>query len=139
MHDRSHPRQAEIDAECDRLLSELIEHGHIFAASWITRSLTGDETVESVLNGHSERLALAFNFIQRPIPERIQITKNLRICGDCREYSPLHVIVSFQGSFVCLDAAIKLISLFRKKVIIVRDANRIHHFSNGKCSCQDYF
>lgn len=46
-----------------------------------------DETVESVLNGHSERLALAFNFIHDPIPSPIQITKNLRICGDCRKIS----------------------------------------------------
>jgi hypothetical protein len=44
-----------------------------------------DETVQSILNGHSERLAIALNLIQRPIPSRIQIVNNLRICGDCRE------------------------------------------------------
>ena len=77
----------QIDAELELLLKELIEHGHVFDSSWITRPLVGNESVESVLNGHSERLALAFNFIQRPIPRRIQITKNLRICGDCRECS----------------------------------------------------
>jgi hypothetical protein len=66
-------------------LKELIEHGHKFDARWITRPLMSDETVESVLNSHSERIALAFNFIQNPVPSEIQITKNLRICGDCRE------------------------------------------------------
>ena len=95
------------------------------------------ESIESVLNGHSERLALAFNFIQRPIPTRIQITKNLRICGDCREclgrsLRPLTLILR-------LDAAIKLISLFRQQEIVIRDTNRIHHFSSGQCSCNDYF
>ncbi|UJR23867.1 hypothetical protein I4U23_026839 [Adineta vaga] len=120
VQDRSHPRTSELYDELDRLEKELIEHGHKFDASWITRPLVADETVESVLNSHSERLALAFNFIQRPVPSRIQIVKNLRICGDCH-------------------GAIKLISKIRRCEIIVRDANRIHHFSDGKCSCNDHF
>ncbi|CAF1551535.1 unnamed protein product, partial [Adineta ricciae] len=53
-------------------------------------------------------------------PPRIQIVKNLRICGDCH-------------------AAIKLISRIRRCEIVIRDANRIHHFSDGKCSCNDHF
>ncbi|UJR24047.1 hypothetical protein I4U23_027012 [Adineta vaga] len=118
--DRFHPRTSELYDELDRLEKELIEHGHKFDASWITRPLMPDETVESVLNSHSERLALAYNFIQRPVPSRIQIVKNLRICGDCH-------------------GAIKLISQFRRCEIIVRDANRIHRFSDGKCSCNDHF
>ena len=44
-----------------------------------------DETEESMLSGHSERLAIAFNLIQHPIPTRIQIMQNLRVCGDCRK------------------------------------------------------
>ncbi|CAF1215326.1 unnamed protein product, partial [Didymodactylos carnosus] len=82
-HDRSHPNSTEIYAELDRLTNELIEHGHKHDASWITRPLMNDETVESVLCGHSERLAIAFNFIQRPMPSRVQVVKNLRVCGDC--------------------------------------------------------
>jgi len=66
--------------------SELIANGHQYDSRWITRQLRNDETIESVLCGHSEKLALAFNFIQHPIPDVIQITKNLRICGDCRKY-----------------------------------------------------
>ena len=49
------------------------------------RPLMEDETAQSILCGHSERLAIAFNLIQRPVPSRIQVTKNLRVCGDCRE------------------------------------------------------
>ena len=75
----------------------MIEHGHRFDRSWITRPLMVDETVESVLNGHSERLALAFNFIHQPVPSPIQITKNLRICGDCRKENFLSLT-----SFSCL-------------------------------------
>ncbi|CAF1236736.1 unnamed protein product [Adineta ricciae] len=118
--DRSHPRTKEIYDELGRIESELIEHGHKFDSSWITRPMMPDETVESILNSHSERLALAYNFIQQPIPSRIQIVKNLRICDDCHN-------------------AIKLISQIRNCQIIVRDANRIHHFADGKCSCNDHF
>ncbi|CAF5182210.1 unnamed protein product, partial [Rotaria magnacalcarata] len=76
---------------------------------------------ESVLCGHSEKLAIAFNFIQHSRPSSMQITKNLRVCGDCHR-------------------ATKLIAKIRQCDIIVRDANRIHHFhTNGQCSCQDHF
>jgi hypothetical protein len=64
---------------------ELIEHGHQYDSSWITRPLCGDETVASVLCGHSEKIAMALNFVENPNTSRIQLTKNLRICGDCRK------------------------------------------------------
>jgi hypothetical protein len=85
-HDRSHPRSDEIYAELDRLSSELKQHGHEFDSSWVTRSLQDGESVESALCGHSEKLAIAFNLIQQPSPTFIQVTKNLRVCGDCRMY-----------------------------------------------------
>ena len=62
-HDRSHPRSEEIYQELDRLTKELIKHGYKHDESWITRELHIDETVESALCGHSERLAIAFNLI----------------------------------------------------------------------------
>ncbi|CAF1270060.1 unnamed protein product [Adineta steineri] len=83
-HDQSHPRSKEIYAEAQRISSELIKYGHVHDASWITRPLREHETVESVLCSHSERLAIAFNFIEGRKPSFIQITKNLRVCGDCR-------------------------------------------------------
>ncbi|CAF3771817.1 unnamed protein product [Rotaria sp. Silwood1] len=120
-HDHSHPRSKEIHAEADLIQRELIEDGYKCDSSWVTREMQEEETIESVLCGHSERLAIAFNFIQRPIPEFIQITKNLRVCGDCHETT-------------------KRIARIREREIIVRDANRIHHFyKNGQCSCQDHF
>lgn len=83
-HDRSHPLSNAIDLELEQVTKKLIDHGHVFDRSWITRALENDETVQSVLCGHSERLAIGFNLIQRPIPRRIQIVEDLRICGDCR-------------------------------------------------------
>lgn len=84
-HDRSHPQSDEIYAELGRLSHEIKAHGHEYDSTWITRPLQHDETIESVLCGHSEKLALAFNFIANRRPSFIQITKNLRVCGDCRK------------------------------------------------------
>ncbi|CAF4823605.1 unnamed protein product [Rotaria socialis] len=86
-HDRSYSRSKEIYAEAERISSELIKHGHNYDSSWITRPLHENETTKSVLCAHSERLAIAFNFIQETKPSFIQITKNLSVCGDCRKLS----------------------------------------------------
>ena len=137
-HDRSHPQSDEIYREVDSLTKELIQFGHQFDSRWITRALGNDETIQSVLSGHSERLAIAFNFIQKTIPSPIQITKNLRICGDCRKFRIFQL--KNDVIIVNVDAAIKLIAQIRQHEIIARDANRIHHFHrNGQCSCGDYF
>ncbi|CAF3371283.1 unnamed protein product, partial [Rotaria socialis] len=96
-------------------------NGEIVDSGCITRRLNDGETVESILMGHSEKIAIAFNFIQEPIPEFIQVRNNLRVCFDCH-------------------AATKLLAKIRQRDIIIRDANRIHHFQrNGHCSCLDHF
>ncbi len=84
-HDKSHPDSNKISEELNRLNEELISHGYVPDSSWITRPIGNDETVQSILNGHSERLAIGLNLIQKPIPSPIQVVKNLRICGDCRQ------------------------------------------------------
>ncbi|CAF0981598.1 unnamed protein product [Adineta steineri] len=120
-HDSSHPRSREIYNEIEKISKELTLYGHKYDSSCIIRPLNENESVESVLCGHSERLAIAWNFVANPNISRIQITKNLRVCDDCHEST-------------------KLIALIRQCEIIVRDASRIHHFhKNGKCSCNDYF
>jgi len=79
-----------------------------------------EEEKEHHICSHSEKLALAFASINTPPGTTIRITKNLRVCPDC------HV-------------ATKLISKIEGRDIIVRDANRFHHFQNGQCSCNDYW
>lgn len=69
---------------------------------------------------HSERLALAFALIRTPPGSPIRIIKNLRICVDCH-------------------TAIKSISKFVHREIVIRDINRFHHFQDGFCSCHDYW
>ncbi|CAF1587481.1 unnamed protein product [Adineta ricciae] len=120
-HDRSHKQSNQIYAELERLTNELKEHGYQCDASWISRPMMNDETGESVLSGHSERLAIAYNLIQRPIPKRIQIMENLRVCGDCHTFT-------------------KWVAQVRQCTIIICDANRTHHFHpDGHCSCGDFF
>ncbi|CAF0718756.1 unnamed protein product [Adineta ricciae] len=120
-HDASHSRSDEIYREVQKISEELAAHGHEYDSSWTTRTMTEDESVASILCGHSERLAMAWNFVVNPHTKRIQITKNLRVCGDCHR-------------------ATKLIATIRQCEIVVRNANRIHHFQkNGQCSCNDYF
>ncbi|KAF5782411.1 putative tetratricopeptide-like helical domain superfamily, DYW domain-containing protein [Helianthus annuus] len=72
-----------------------------------------------MLNGHSERLAIAYGLLKtQGMP--IYITKNLRVCDDCHTFS-------------------KLVSKYYDREIIVRDANRFHHFGFGVCSCKDFW
>jgi hypothetical protein len=79
-----------------------------------------DQAREAKLQYHSEKIALAFALIQVPEGATIRIMKNIRICGDCH-------------------SAFKYISKVYGREIVVRDTNIFHHFSNGSCSCGDYW
>ena len=79
-----------------------------------------DEQKEDHIWKHSERLALAYGLINTPEGSDLQIFKNLRVCGDCH-------------------SAFKFISNIVKRKIILKDPFRFHHFSDGKCSCGDYW
>lgn len=88
-HDESNSYFNEIKDEIKRLQDELTTDGYQAEAAWITRDISPDITAESVLCEHSERLAIAFNFVRRDKPKQIQIINNLRVCGDCRKYMRL--------------------------------------------------
>jgi hypothetical protein len=75
---------------------------------------------ELSLCSHSEKLAIAYGLICTPSSKPVRVYKNLRVCSDCH-------------------TATKLISKVTKKEIVVRDANRFHHFKDGFCSCKDYW
>ncbi|CAF1267794.1 unnamed protein product, partial [Didymodactylos carnosus] len=120
-HDRRHPLTNKIYEELVKMTKELKQDGYECDKRWVTRAAETGESIESVLCGHSERLALAFNFISSPTsPKMIQITENLRICGDCHDVT-------------------RRISKIRHCEIIVRDKNRIYHFKDGYCSCREHF
>lgn len=117
--DHSHPRWEEINGLLEILRSEVEALGHVADTSCVLRNV--DEKMKvKLLWCHSERLAIAFGLIRTPAGSVIRITKNLRVCSDCHSVS-------------------KHISKIVKREIIVRDANRFHHFIDGHCSCGDYW
>ncbi|XP_017976251.1 PREDICTED: pentatricopeptide repeat-containing protein At3g12770 [Theobroma cacao] len=117
--DESHPNRVEISQILENLRLELEASGYVPDTSCVLRDV--DEPMKiRLLWRHSERLAIAFGLLSTPAGSLIRITKNLRVCIDC------HI-------------ATKYISKVVKREIIVRDANRFHHFVDGKCSCNDYW
>ncbi|XP_057857503.2 putative pentatricopeptide repeat-containing protein At3g13770, mitochondrial [Cryptomeria japonica] len=117
--DRSHLQSEEIYALLERLTQEMQAAGHIPENIFFLYD-TDKEEKDPAINYHSEKLAIAFGLISTTPGTTIRVMKNLRMCGDC------HV-------------ATKFISKFVSREIVVRDANRFHHFRDGMCSCGDYW
>ncbi|CAK7341869.1 unnamed protein product [Dovyalis caffra] len=117
--DSSHPRSKEIYEMLKSLSQKLESAGYVPDTNSVLHDV--DEEVKlGILYAHSEKLAIAFGLIATPEGTAIGITKNLRVCGDCHTFC-------------------KLVSAITHRDIIVRDANRFHHFKEGTCSCRDYW
>eukprot|EP01018_Ginkgo_biloba_P016413 Gb_16508 [translate_table: standard] len=117
--DRSHPQTEQIFATIEKLARQMKEVGYVPEANLVFHDME-EKQKELILSRHSERLAIAFGLISTPSGALIRIIKNLRVCIDCHN-------------------AIKFISKIVDREIVVRDANRFHHFKNGLCSCGDYW
>eukprot|EP01018_Ginkgo_biloba_P025502 Gb_26010 [translate_table: standard] len=117
--DRSHPQTEEIYATLEELAGKMKETGYVPDTNFVLHDVH-EEHKENSLCYHSEKLAIAFGLINIPPGLPIRIIKNLRVCGDCH-------------------TAIKFISKIVQREMVVRDANRFHHFEDGLCSCGDYW
>ncbi|OVA03459.1 Pentatricopeptide repeat [Macleaya cordata] len=118
--DRSHPQTEEIYLKLNQITERLKrEGGYVPETKYVLHDIQEDEKIK-MLYGHSERLAIAFGLIQTSPGTPIRITKNLRVCGDCHVFT-------------------KLVSKLFERQIVVRDANRFHHFEGGVCSCGDFW
>lgn len=117
--DTSHATSDGIYAELTELAKELRAAGYVPTTEYVLFDIEEEEK-EHFLGCHSEKLALAFGLITTKPNSAIRIVKNLRVCGDCH-------------------TAIKLISKITRRVVVVRDTNRFHHFIDGSCSCGDYW
>jgi hypothetical protein len=117
--DDAHPRAQEIYKMWDEISMKIRKEGYVPDMDYVLLHVD-DQEREANLQYHSEKIALAFALIQMPEGATIRIMKNIRICGDCH-------------------SAFKYISKVYKREIVVRDTNRFHHFSNGSCSCGDYW
>lgn len=117
--DKSHPRSKEIFEMMEELERKLKKVGFLPHTDSILHDL-GSEEKEVLLRNHSERIAMAYGLICTSPGTTLRITKNLRACVNCH-------------------SATKLISKVVDREIIVRDANRFHHFKDGFCTCGDYW
>ncbi|XP_057813126.2 pentatricopeptide repeat-containing protein At3g24000, mitochondrial [Cryptomeria japonica] len=117
--DRSHPQTHEIYAELEKLSWEMRVAGYIPDTKPVLKDVEEEEKI-SLLCHHSEKLAIAFGLLNTTPRTTIRVVKNLRVCGDCH-------------------TATKFISKIVAREIVMRDANRFHHFKHGQCSCGDYW
>ncbi|XP_057873036.2 pentatricopeptide repeat-containing protein At3g24000, mitochondrial-like [Cryptomeria japonica] len=117
--DRSHPQTQEIYAMLEKLALEMKAAGYCPDSRHLLNDVEEEEK-ELFLCHHSEKLAIAFGLLNTPLGTTIRIVKNLRVCTDC------HTATKFISKIVARD-------------IVVRDANRFHHFKQGQCSCGDYW
>ncbi|KAB5552766.1 hypothetical protein DKX38_010077 [Salix brachista] len=117
--DQSHPQSKAIYAELDKLTGKMTEAGFQTETTTVLHDLEEEEK-ELTMKVHSEKLAIAFGLISTEPGAEIRIIKNLRVCLDCHNWT-------------------KFLSKITERVIVVRDANRFHHFKDGVCSCGDYW
>ncbi|KAM6544617.1 hypothetical protein CsatB_025353 [Cannabis sativa] len=113
------PIRDEIFGLLKELDEEMRRRGYIPDTNSVLHDMEQQEK-ERQLFSHSERLAVAFGLLKAVPGTVIRVVKNLRVCGDC------HTVLKFISSIV-------------EREIVVRDANRYHHFKDGICSCNDFW
>lgn len=116
--DKSHPKTIEIYTKLDELMKEIGKLGYTRAGKCLLPDVEVEEQRGS--GCHSEKLAIAFGLISTPRSSLLQVVQGHRVCDDCH-------------------GVIKMIATVTKREIVLRDANRFHHFRNGACSCGDYW
>ena len=115
----AHPEHAIILKMLEKLDGLLMESGYSADGSFVLHDVDEEQKTHS-LRYHSERQAVAYGLLKVPEGMPIRVMKNLRVCGDCH-------------------SAIKLIAKITSREIVLRDANRFHHFNDGFCSFKDYW
>ncbi|KAK6240300.1 hypothetical protein SCA6_005689 [Theobroma cacao] len=117
--DASHAQSGQLHKFLETLSEKMRKEGYVPDTSCVLHNVDEEEK-ETLLCGHSEKLAIAYGLLNYPPGTTIRVAKNLRVCNDCHE-------------------ATKYISRITDREIILRDVRRFHHFRNGRCSCGDYW
>ncbi len=117
--DQIHPQMIKISAELKRLSGLMHDAGYVPDTKFVLHDMEEEENVFHLCH-QSEKLAIAFGLMSTDPGTPLRIVKNLQVCEDCH-------------------TSTKFISKIVKRKIIVRDANRFHHFENGVRSCRDYW
>ncbi|MQL85396.1 hypothetical protein Taro_017916 [Colocasia esculenta] len=117
--DKSHPQMPQILERVEELDARMRRLGYLPSTEVVLQDVE-EQDKEVMLCGHSEKLAVALGLLSTSPGTPLRVIKNLRICGDC------HTVMKF-------------VSRFEGREISVRDTNRFHHFTDGVCSCGDYW
>ncbi|CAA6666859.1 unnamed protein product [Spirodela intermedia] len=117
--DQAHPRKGEVYGLLASLRKRMEAAGYVPDTDFVLHDVD-EETKGELLYAHSEKLAIAYGLLAAAEGTTIRVVKNLRVCGDCHAFC-------------------KLLSAVAERAIVVRDANRFHHFEEGSCSCGDYW
>ncbi|URD99693.1 PPR repeat [Musa troglodytarum] len=86
--DKEHKDSVEIHKTLEMVIMRLTEAGYSPDVSAVLHDI-GDEEKVHVIKEHSERLAIAFGLMVVERSRPIRIVKNLRVCGDCHEFSKM--------------------------------------------------
>uniref|UniRef100_A0A1D1ZCE4 Pentatricopeptide repeat-containing protein At1g25360 n=1 Tax=Anthurium amnicola TaxID=1678845 RepID=A0A1D1ZCE4_9ARAE len=119
VNDTAHPDVREVYNFLEMVGAKMRKLGYVPDTKFALHDVDSEKK-EYVLSTHSEKLAVAFGLLKLPPGATVRVFKNLRICGDCH-------------------TAIMFISKVVEREVVVRDGKRFHHFSDGVCSCSNYW
>jgi len=114
---KDHHQIVEIHAELKRLSGLTHDAGYVADTNFVLQ----EEEKVSHLCHHSEKLTIAFEFINTVPGTPLCIVKNLNL------------------RFVMIAKLLQSSSKIVGRAIMVRDANHFHHIENGICSCMGYW
>lgn len=114
---KPHPDEGEIYYNLYKLVSAIKELGYVPDTNCVHQKIDEEEK-EKILLAHTEKLAITYGLMKSKSFVPIRVIKNARMCSDCH-------------------TSAKYISLLKRREIYVKDGARFHHFSNGKCSCNE--
>nr|UPT48443.1 pentatricopeptide repeat protein AaPPR82 [Agave angustifolia]UPT49265.1 pentatricopeptide repeat protein AaPPR83 [Agave angustifolia] len=118
--DKSHPQSDEVYEMLYQMEWQLRFEGYRPDTTQVLLHNADEEEKLQVLNGHSQKLAIAFGLLNTGQGDSLRVITNLRMSSECHTYTGL-------------------ISKIFEREIVVRDRNRFHHFRRGVCSCRDYW
>ncbi|KAL6133518.1 hypothetical protein ACLB2K_065753 [Fragaria x ananassa] len=117
--DKSHPQVKDIYSALEILIVECMKAGYVPDTSFVLHEVE-EHQKKDFLYYHSAKLAATYGLLTNNPGKPIRVVKNILLCGDCHTF-------------------LKYLSIVAKRAIHVRDASGFHYFSNGQCSCKDYW